>query len=181
MWVLKESVFTWSVEYACPILISVIEIWGFASGSHERYLDCCSRCLFGRTCKSGLSAGDKNLWDKIALDHSLLSDLLPPLSRGTYESGDICLAICFYEAFQTWFLICEWKRYLPRCHAIIAKNIGKEEKKKWRGDLTETIGAYERLGLLELRLELFHINWRKDGEKSKMERFMNCFHTYSII
>ena len=22
---------------------------------------------------------------------------------------------------------------------------------KWRGDLTETIGAYERLGLLELR------------------------------
>ena len=30
------------------------------------------------------------------------------------------------------------------------KNIGKEEKKKWRGDLTETIGAYERLGLLEL-------------------------------
>ena len=24
-------------------------------------------------------------------------------------------------------------------------------------------------------------NWRKDGEKSKMERFMNCFHSYSII
>ena len=36
------------------------------------------------------------------------------------------------------------------CHIIIIKNIGKEEKKKWRGDLTETIGAYERLGLLEL-------------------------------
>ena len=35
-------------------------------------------------------------------------------------------------------------------HTIITKNIGKEEKKKWRGDLTETIGAYERLGLLEL-------------------------------
>ena len=33
---------------------------------------------------------------------------------------------------------------------IITKNIGKEEKKKWQGDLTETIGAYERLGLLEL-------------------------------
>ena len=28
--------------------------------------------------------------------------------------------------------------------------MGKEEKNKWRGDLTETIGAYERLGLLEL-------------------------------
>ena len=36
------------------------------------------------------------------------------------------------------------------CHTMITKNIGKEEKKKWRGDLTETIGAYERLGLLEL-------------------------------
>ena len=36
------------------------------------------------------------------------------------------------------------------CHTIITKNIGKKEKKKWRGDLTETIGAYERLGLLEL-------------------------------
>ena len=32
------------------------------------------------------------------------------------------------------------------------KKIGKEEKKKsGRGDLTETIGAYERLGLLELQ------------------------------
>ena len=31
---------------------------------------------------------------------------------------------------------------------LITKNIGKEEeekKKKWRGDLTETIGAYELL------------------------------------
>ena len=36
------------------------------------------------------------------------------------------------------------------CHTIITKNIGKEEKKTWRGDLTETIGAYEMLGLLEL-------------------------------
>ena len=30
------------------------------------------------------------------------------------------------------------------CHTIITKNIGKKEKKRWRGDLTETIGAYER-------------------------------------
>ena len=36
------------------------------------------------------------------------------------------------------------------CLTIITKNIGKEEKKRWQGDLTETIGAYERLGLLEL-------------------------------
>ena len=34
---------------------------------------------------------------------------------------------------------------------IITINIRKEEKKKRRGDLTETIEAYERLGLLELR------------------------------
>ena len=27
------------------------------------------------------------------------------------------------------------------CDTIITKNIGKEEKKKWRGDLTDTIGA----------------------------------------
>ena len=38
--------------------------------------------------------------------------------------------------------------YLPHNNCI---NIGKEGKKKWRGDLTETIGAYDRLGLLELR------------------------------
>ena len=36
------------------------------------------------------------------------------------------------------------------CHTIITKHIGKEEKKKWRGDLTEFIEAYERLSLLEL-------------------------------
>ena len=41
---------------------------------------------------------------------------------------------------------------------MITKNIGKEEKKKWRGNLTETTGAYERLGLLNYELELFHIN-----------------------
>ena len=36
------------------------------------------------------------------------------------------------------------------CHTTITKKIEKEEKKKWRGDLTETIEAYARLGLLEL-------------------------------
>ena len=54
-------------------------------------------------------------------------------------------------------------------------------KKKWRGDLTETIGAYERLHLLELRARAVHINSRKDGEKSKMERFKIGFHIYLII
>ena len=48
-------------------------------------------------------------------------------------------------------------------------NTGKDEKKKWRGDLIETIGAYERLGLLELRaraVSQLEIRWRKveDGK-----------------
>ena len=34
----------------------------------------------------------------------------------------------------------------------LQKRKEKREKKKWRGDLTETIGAYERFGLLELRV-----------------------------
>ena len=35
-----------------------------------------------------------------------------------------------------------YKKYLKRGRK-------KKKKKKWQGDLTETIGAYERLGLLE--------------------------------
>ena len=66
------------------------------------------------------------------------------------------------------------------CHTIITKNIGKEEKKKWRGDLTETIGAHERLGLLELWARAVSHQLKKEGEKSKMERLMNCFHTYLL-
>ena len=56
------------------------------------------------------------------------------------------------------------------CHTIITQNIGNEEKKKWRGDLTETIGAYERFGLLELRARAvshqLKKRWRKveDGK-----------------
>ena len=43
----------------------------------------------------------------------------------------------------------------------ITKNIREIKKKKWRGDLTETIEAYERLGLLELRTIADYIKWRK--------------------
>ena len=71
--------------------------------------------------------------------------------------------------------------YIFICHTIITKNIRKEEKKKWRGDLTETIGDYQRLGRLELRARAVSHQLKKDGKKSKMERFMNCFHIYSII
>ena len=71
--------------------------------------------------------------------------------------------------------------YIFICHTIITKNIRKEEKRKWRGDLTETIGDYQRLGRLELRARAVSHQLKKDGKKSKMERFMNRFHIYSII
>ena len=62
--------------------------------------------------------------------------------------------ICFIIFLAVWFTIFSFIilfiLFYFICHTIITKNIGKEEKKKWRGDLTETIGAYERLGLLEL-------------------------------
>ena len=40
------------------------------------------------------------------------------------------------------------------CHTIITKNKGKERERKNEvaKNLTETIGAYERLGFLELRV-----------------------------
>ena len=45
------------------------------------------------------------------------------------------------------------------CQTIITKNKGKERKKKWRGDLTETIGAYMRgLASSNYGLELFNSN-----------------------
>ena len=40
------------------------------------------------------------------------------------------------------------------------------------------MGAYERLGLLELRARAVYIKWRKDGEKLNMERFMIGFDIY---
>ena len=42
-----------------------------------------------------------------------------------------CIALCIYFIYLFYFI----------CHTIITKNVGKEEKKKWRGDLTDTIGA----------------------------------------
>ena len=40
--------------------------------------------------------------------------------------------------------------YLPHNNYKKYRKRRRKKKKKWRGDLTETIGAYERLGLLEL-------------------------------
>ena len=56
------------------------------------------------------------------------------------------------------------------CYTIITNNIRKQENKKWQGDLTETIGAYERLGLLKLQARAvshqLKKRWRKveDGK-----------------
>ena len=71
---------------------------------------------------------------------------------------------------KAWFIY-----FILICHTIITKNIGKEEKKKRRGDLTETIGAYERLGLLELRAgtvsHQLKKRWRKDEDGKIYELF----------
>ena len=63
--------------------------------------------------------------------------LLPIQEKGI---GIVCYLVSKLFLFLFFFI----------CHTIITKDIGKEEKKKWRGDLTETMGAYEGLGLLEL-------------------------------
>ena len=58
------------------------------------------------------------------------------------------------------------------------KNLGEEEKKKWRRDLTETKGAYERLGLLELRARAvshqLKKRWRKveDGKIKELFSYL---------
>ena len=52
-----------------------------------------------------------------------------------YHSFFCCCFVLFFFYF-----------YLPHNNY---KKYRKRRKKKWRGDVTETIGAYERLGLLE--------------------------------
>ena len=68
------------------------------------------------------------------------------------------------------------------CHTIITKNIRKEEEKKnkWRGDLTETIGAYERLGLLELRAGAVSHQLKKRRRKVEDGQIYELF-SYLII
>ena len=83
-------------------------------------------------------------------------------SKEFIEETDIILFFLHNNIFLFYFIFI--------CHTIITKNIRKEEKKKWRGDLRETIAAYERLGLLELRARAvshqLKKRWRKveDGK-----------------
>ena len=71
------------------------------------------------------------------------------------------------------------------CHTIITKNIGKVEKKKWRGDLLNRI--YRSLPEVRPPRTMGKscltsiIEEKMVKSQSKMERFMNCFHIYSII
>ena len=69
--------------------------------------------------------------------------------------------------------------FIFTCHTIITKNIRKEEKKKWRGHLTETIVAYERLGLLELQARAvshqLKKRWRKVEDGKIYEMFSYLF------
>ena len=62
---------------------------------------------------------------------------------------------------------------------MITKTVRKEEKKKWRGDLTETIVAYERLGLLELQARAvshqLKKRWRKVEDGKIYELFSYLF------
>ena len=66
------------------------------------------------------------------------------------ERCDLCVtqraehSMCGTRVWKIYFILF----YLP--HNNNKKYRKRRKKKKWRGDLTETIGAYERLGLLEL-------------------------------
>ena len=62
---------------------------------------------------------------------------------------------------------------------IITKNIRKEKKKR-RGDLTETIEAYERLGLLELQARAVSHQLKKRWRKVEDGKIYELF-SYLII
>ena len=70
-----------------------------------------------------------------------------PLSEKYLKYGMIYLFLFIYFICHT-----NYKKYRKRRR--------RKKKKKWRGDLTETIGAYERLGLLEL--PALSANWPFD-------------------
>ena len=71
-----------------------------------------------------------------------------------------------------WFIFIVFYFYL---HTIITKYKGKEEKKKWQGDLTETIGTYERLGLLELRARAVSHQLKKGWRKVEDGKIYELF------
>ena len=55
------------------------------------------------------------------------------------------------------------------------KKYRRRGKKKWRGDLTETIGAYERLGLLELRARAVSHQLKKRWREVENGRIYKLF------
>ena len=83
---------------------------------------------------------------------SLLRSLSTAVLWGL-QKVSLCCSQLFYF-FILFYFICHtnYKKYRKRRR--------RKKKKKWRGDLTETIGAYERLGLLEL--PALSANWPFD-------------------
>ena len=82
------------------------------------------------------------------LDHVLMYPERSTLVDPELTSNSRCvkeILLGFVWGFWRFYLFILF--YLPHNNY---KKYRKEEKKKWRGDLTETIGAHERLGLLEL-------------------------------
>ena len=72
------------------------------------------------------------------------------------------ITMIFIPGFQYIYLFILF--YLPHNKYITH---GKRRKKKWWGDLTESIGAYERLGLLELRARAVSHQLKKRWRKVK--------------
>ena len=73
--------------------------------------------------------------------------------RGQAEKNAQKLSVEIYSVFtksQRALVLCYFMLFIYLPHNNY-KKYRKRRKKKWRGDLTETIGAYERLGLLELQ------------------------------
>ena len=82
------------------------------------------------------------------------------LQRSFFIFFNVISTVPIYELFICLFIYLFILFYLPHNNY---KKYRKRRKKKWRGDLTETIGAYERLGLLE------------EGKKSRWKDLRTVF------
>ena len=80
----------------------------------------------------------------------------------------------YYYYFIYYFILFylphnNYKKYRKRRKREVARRPNRNYRSLWE------------VGLLELWARaVSHQYWRKEGERSKMERFINCFHTYSI-
>ena len=84
----------------------------------------------------------RSVWDGVVSSRLTSCPLWSPSCTIYYQIRALITQRNFI-LFYLFYFICHtnYKKYRKR---------RRKKKKKWRGDLTETIGAYERLGLLEL-------------------------------